>query len=1302
MNHRKLCIGVRFSRGSLAHARGLGTVAVSALAFVGAVVGCSGRGSDAVESSKAALNANPQTTDFAVYAQNSASLTDRVGVTGGDVGVRLAGTGPFLGGAYELTMIADSHVDSARSVLANRLLLRDRARAGDIQVNQVTNSNNGIFAHRYTFPANMPALPPVAPVTPGTSALTVNMSATVVANPGSYAAVSVRDKGILRLKGGVYQIASLQIGNDARLEALAPVQVRIAGLFGTLDRIYIGAAAGVTLNAGDLRIEVSGKNGASGSLTDSPKAAAFGNGANVKAVMLVPNGTLMSGQRAVVVGAYVAKDVYMDLDSSITYQSGVGPSGCLQSCDDGNPCTNDACSVGVCVHSPSRAGTSCADGNACNGAEGCDGAGHCQAGTPVVCTALDQCHTVGVCDTTTGLCSNPAKPNGTACDDANRCTKTDACTAGVCGGTAYTCDDGLSCTADSCNGDGTCTFAVTTGNCLVGGVCYASATTNPGNQCEQCTPETSNTAWSPEPVGTACDDGNVCTMGDICDGASTCGGTAYSCNDGLTCTADSCNGDGTCSYTIIAGSCAINGTCYAAGTTNPANQCQTCAPSLNTTNWTAKPTGTACNDGNACTSNDICTASVCGGTAYSCDDGLACTGDSCNGDGTCNHTIVGGSCLINGACYANGAGNPASSCQICDSAQATTWTNQADGTTCNACAQVDGGADDGGTSLIDGGICSSHTCIAGACTGECVPGQQDCVGLVPRICDATGNWQNQPSCDDGNPCTTDFCSTGRCTNITVTDGTACNDGNACHLNDTCQAGVCTAGLSFTCPSGESCVFTPQPCVPTTCAALGLNCGPVGDGCGGQLDCGGSCPVNQVCGGGGTPGVCGPTPVCTGLCLQQVTCPGTATTTVSGTIFAPNGRDPIFNALVYVPNGPVLPFAPNVACQQCGDDVSGSPLVSTYSAANGTFTLTNVPVGSNIPIVIQLGRWRRQLTLPSVAACTDNTEPGTFFRLPARSSEGDIPLIALVTGSVDSIECVLRKVGINDSEFTAPSATGRVQIYLGNGATLAGGVPNETVLYSTQTTIDRYDMTIFACEGTPTSKTAAQEQILVNYANAGGRVFATHYNYTWFNNTAPFSGTATWHVQQSNPTSPVTALVDMANPQAASLVSWLTTVGASTTPGQISITSARRDFDAVNAAEATRWLYWTQSGQQIPLHYTFDTPVGSPTAQQCGRALYSDFHVDEATSSGIFPSECNTAAMTPQEHMLEFMLFDLSSCVNGAPPATCSPLTCTQQGISCGPAGDGCGNPLDCGSCTNPQTCGGGGVPGVCGNPYCTR
>ena len=113
-----------------------------------------------------------------------------------------------------------------------------------------------------------------------------------------------------------------------------------------------------------------------------------------------------------------------------------------------------------------------------------------------------------------------------------------------------------------------------------------------------------------------------------------------------------------------------------------------------------------------------------------------------------------------------------------------------------------------------------------------------------------------------------------------------------------------------------------------------------------------------------------------------------------------------------------------------------------------------------------------------------------------------------------------------------------------------------------------------------------------------------------------------------------------------------------------------------------------------------TPNPPPTTQ-CGRVLYSDFHVSDASAGGTtFPNECTTGTMNAQEKTLEFMLFDLASCV-GTPTGACTPKTCADLGYNCGESGDGCddGVVLNCGTCMTGQ-CGGGGA-GVCGGNNCT-
>jgi hypothetical protein len=229
---------------------------------------------------------------------------------------------------------------------------------------------------------------------------------------------------------------------------------------------------------------------------------------------------------------------------------------------------------------------------------------------------------------------------------------------------------------------------------------------------------------------------------------------------------------------------------------------------------------------------------------------------------------------------------------------------------------------------------------------------------------------------------------------------------------------------------------------------------------------------------------------------------------------------------------------------------------------------------------------------------------------------------------------------------------------------------------------------------PINKPSADQQNVIQYANAGGRVFTTHYGYTWLYDDPPFSGTANWNVNASFSTTQ-TGIVDTSTQKGTDFSSWLQNVGALSGPSQMSLTNTRDDVASVNAP-SEQFIYATTPQQQT-LQYDFYTPVGQPMAQQCGRVIFSDFHVTNATATNItFPAECPTGPLTSQEKALEFMIFDLGSCV--PTPVSCVPRTCADQGINCGPAGDGCANQIDCGPCTAPNTCGGGGVYGQCGYP----
>jgi MYXO-CTERM domain-containing protein len=137
-----------------------------------------------------------------------------------------------------------------------------------------------------------------------------------------------------------------------------------------------------------------------------------------------------------------------------TCQAGVctggAPTVCaaLDACHDAGACNP---STGVCTNPHKADGSACSDGDACTQADTCM-SGVCVGGSPVTCPVMDQCHTAGACDPVTGTCSNPAKADGSTCSDGDSCTDSDTCQGGVCtGGTPVVCK-----AKDACHDVGTC------------------------------------------------------------------------------------------------------------------------------------------------------------------------------------------------------------------------------------------------------------------------------------------------------------------------------------------------------------------------------------------------------------------------------------------------------------------------------------------------------------------------------------------------------------------------------------------------------------------------------------------------------------------------------------------------------------------------------------------------------------------------------------------------------------------------------------------------------------------------------
>jgi hypothetical protein len=608
-------------------------------------------------------------------------------------------------------------------------------------------------------------------------------------------------------------------------------------------------------------------------------------------------------------------------------------------CNDNNPCNgveicnpqtlqcqtgtavdcsalDDACNVGVCsaatggcVASPKQNGTTCDDGNLCTQASSCQ-AGACKGTSPVVCTASDQCHDAGSCNPATGICSSPAKSNGSSCNDGNACTQTDSCQGGACtGGDAVVCK-----ASDQCHAVGTCDSA--TGTCTdpvkkngsacsdgslctqtdtcQGGLCVGASpvTCRASDQCHSAGTCDASTGTCSSPVkkdGSACVDGDACTQTDTCQAGVCTGTNPLSCPAKDQChTAGACDSaTGVCSNPVkkdgtacVDGSlCTQTDTCQAGNCTgsNPVvcsalDQCHdagTCDATTGVCSDPAKTDNTPCDDSKACTSADKCVKGVCGGAGVTCNDGISCTVDSCQEPSGCNYDQSKCGCAKDADCNDGNACNGAETCNLgtlsCVAGTPVSCTGLDDACNVGVCNSTTGACKAtprmDGTGCDDGNACTkTDSCSAGVCKGA-----------NPVTCSASDQCHDVGTCDS---------KTGACTNPAKLDGSGCSDGNACTRTDACKSGACVGANPVTCSASDQC-HSAGTCDTTT----GVCSNPVRTG---SCNDGDKCTQTDTCAAGkcvgSNPVVCAASDQChdvgtcvssTGVCTNPAKADGTS-------------------------------------------------------------------------------------------------------------------------------------------------------------------------------------------------------------------------------------------------------------------------------------------------------------------------------------------------------------------------------------------------------------------------------------------
>ena len=409
--------------------------------------------------------------------------------------------------------------------------------------------------------------------------------------------------------------------------------------------------------------------------------------------------------------------------------------------------------------------------------------------------------------------------------------------------------------------------------------------------------------------------------------------------------------------------------------------------------------------------------------------------------------------------------------------------------------------------------------------------------------------------------------------------------------------------------------------------------------------------------------------------------GKPDTTITGTVFAPNGTLPLYGITVYVPAGDPGPFTDGAQCTRCTESLPGNPIVATITDEAGHFVLAGIPSGDRIPVVITSGKWRRRLVIPYVDACTEHPLPPADTTLPGDRTQGDLPRIAITTGMADSLECLVRKLGIADTEITTDQHTGHVHLYAGmlGKDRFKVGFPGGSgqqfsdarTLWGNLDKMKQYDIVMFSCEGAPYAETKPQAAMTAvkAYADLGGRLFASHWHNVWIEGAydpsqtqrpAVWPAIARWTNNDAElPAHSSSRIDELANPKGWSFATWMMNIGGSMVRGHIEladqlpdpqthevVSTGRTTCSAVDPTKAERWVYLPDILGGGTQNFQFTTPNEAAVDQRCGKVVFSDMHVSGTSGDGDYPDSCGPSKeLTSQEKALAFMFFDIASCVS---------------------------------------------------------
>ncbi len=399
------------------------------------------------------------------------------------------------------------------------------------------------------------------------------------------------------------------------------------------------------------------------------------------------------------------------------------------------------------------------------------------------------------------------------------------------------------------------------------------------------------------------------------------------------------------------------------------------------------------------------------------------------------------------------------------------------------------------------------------------------------------------------------------------------------------------------------------------------------------------------------------------------CPGMGAE-VSGTVFAPNGEDPVPGAVVYLTRTAPSAQPMGVACDNC--DLPGNLLGYAVSNIQGRFLIPHgIDGGGTVFLVVQKGRFRR-VTMITGNGCNPVAAVPAATTLPGARAQGELPRILVAAGSTmaqetrpaamdwsyDDISRVIRRIGITEFDTAAPCRTATVATDVTTAACEFGNILADAGRLA------QYNVIFAPCGSLGFSKswqvlgTNANSRIATNvreWLQRGGRLYASDTAYGLLARSAPsvatFAGGMTLSSNSRDPAnigmgaSPPMGATYQANIVDPNLRTWLTDRGVAA--GTVPLTGFISPWVAVDSVPMTtrvvvdgevNWFTGMAGGSMPAGRRPLSISADIKENNGCGRVLFSSYEVDNRAAMDMTP-------LSPQERILEYLLFELGGCIN---------------------------------------------------------